>query len=156
MPESVNGIRGEYRRFTSVEIGGVIRYLRESQGVKRAALAAEANVSEKTVERAEAGEGVSEESCRRIARALGLKDDAFIRELYIPTPEEAEHIQRQALEERQRTHCVVPVRELHSVRDVLPLFDGYALVGDDQCVLEAHLQRFAELKQTLLDWADIF
>jgi transcriptional regulator with XRE-family HTH domain len=73
MAESnVDGIRGEYRRLTSTEVGVMIRAFREGQGIKRAVLAADANMSEKTLERAEGGQGISEDSCRRIARALGL------------------------------------------------------------------------------------
>jgi ribosome-binding protein aMBF1 (putative translation factor) len=62
MSESVEGIRGEYRRLTSPEVGMMIRMSRQLRGIKRAVLAVEARVSEKTVERAEAGEGISADS----------------------------------------------------------------------------------------------
>ena len=63
MAESnVDGIRGEYRRLTSAEVGVMIRAFREGQGIKRAVLAADANMSEKTLERAEGGQCVSEDS----------------------------------------------------------------------------------------------
>src|SRR5258705_173960 len=100
----LQGIRGEFRRFTSAEVGGVIRMFRQLQGLKRAVLAADANVSEKTIERAEAGEGISEVSCRRIARALGMKENAFTDALYIPTLEEVERIQKQNEEKIRQTH----------------------------------------------------
>jgi len=58
----------------------MIRSFRQEQGIKRAALAADANMSEKTLERAEGGQGISEDSCRRIARALGLQEDVFVGE----------------------------------------------------------------------------
>jgi hypothetical protein len=46
MAESnVDGIRGEYRRLTSAEVGVMIRAFREGQGIKRAVLAADANMS---------------------------------------------------------------------------------------------------------------
>jgi transcriptional regulator with XRE-family HTH domain len=155
MGEGVNGIHGEYRRFTATEVGGVIRMFRQLQGLKRVVLAAEANVSEKTIERAEAGEGISEDSCRRIARALGMKENAFTDELYIPTPEEAERLQKQKDEELRRTHRAVPVASIESPRDILPLFDCYGLFGDDQHVADVHLRDFAELKQMLVDYGDI-
>ena len=40
---TVEGIQGEFRRFTSAEVGMLIRYYRESRGIKRAALAADVN-----------------------------------------------------------------------------------------------------------------
>jgi transcriptional regulator with XRE-family HTH domain len=78
MTENIEGLHGDYRRFTSAEVGLTIRLLRRMRGLKRTVLAAEAHVSEKTLERAEAGEGISEDSSRRIARALGTKETAFI------------------------------------------------------------------------------
>ena len=115
--DNIESLRGEYRRFTSAEVGGVIRMFRESQGIKRAVLATEANVSEKTIERAEGGEGISEDSCRRIARALGMKENAFTDELYIPSPEEAVRIQKQSAEDFQRTHRAVSGTPINAPRD---------------------------------------
>jgi transcriptional regulator with XRE-family HTH domain len=155
MGEGVNGIHGEFRRFTAMEVGGVIRMFRQLKSLKRAVLAAEANVSEKTIERAESGEGISEDSCRRIARALGMNENAFTDELYIPTPEEAERLQKQKDEELRRTHRAVPVAPIESPRDILPLFDCYGLFGDDQNVADEYLREFAELKQMLVDYGDI-
>jgi len=153
--DNIESLRGEYRRFTSAEVGGVIRMFRESQGIKRAVLATEANVSEKTIERAEGGEGISEDSCRRIARALGMKENAFTDELYIPSPEEAVRIQKQSAEDFQRTHRAVSVAPLNAPRDILPLFRCYALIPDEQCVADEHLHDFATLKQALVDYGDI-
>ncbi len=50
---NVTGIKGEYRRFTAVELGEFVRRERESRRVKRASLAVDAKVSEKTLERLE-------------------------------------------------------------------------------------------------------
>jgi transcriptional regulator with XRE-family HTH domain len=58
----------------------MILALMEGQGIKRAALAADANMSEKRLERAERGQGISDDSCRRIAPALRLRQDLFIGE----------------------------------------------------------------------------
>ncbi len=108
-----------------MEIGVMIRAFREGQGVKRAVLAAEANMSEKTLERAEGGQGISEDSCRRIARALGLQEDVFVGERYIPAPEEAMRMLEQKDKERRATHSPSAVAELTGVRDVLPLFRAW-------------------------------
>lgn len=55
-------MRGEHRRLTSTEVGLVIRMFREGHGIKRAVLAADAHISDKTLERAEAGHAISEEN----------------------------------------------------------------------------------------------
>ena len=155
MTESIEGLHGSYRRFTSAEVGLTIRLLRRMRGLKRTVLAAEAHVSEKTLERAEAGEGISEDSSRRIARALGMKETAFTEELFIPTLEEAARIQQKKDEDLRKTHRSVPVEPVRGPRDVLPLFENYGLFADDMNVADGHLKDFADLKQSLVDYGDI-
>jgi transcriptional regulator with XRE-family HTH domain len=156
MAESnVDGIRGEYRRLTSAEVGVMIRAFREGQGIKRAVLAADANMSEKTLERAEGGQGISEDSCRRIARALGLREDVFVGEQYIPAPDEAMRMLEQKDEERRATYSPAAVAELEGVRDVLPLFRALGLLADDQNVADQDLEAFADLKQSWWEWNSI-
>jgi transcriptional regulator with XRE-family HTH domain len=149
---NVNGIRGEYRRLTAAEVGLMIRMFREGHGIKRAVLAADANVSEKTLERAEAGQGISEESCRRIARALGLGEEVFVGALYVPSPDEADRLLKQRDEELRATHSPIAVSELKNIRDVLPLFRSHFFFADDQNVAEEHMTAFADLKQSLWEW----
>jgi transcriptional regulator with XRE-family HTH domain len=148
----VAGIHGEYRQLNSVEVGVMIRMLREERGIKRAALAADANMSEKTLERAESGQGVSEHSCRRIARALGIREELFTTELYIPTPEEAERRSKQQEGELQATHRAVEIAQLNGARDVLALLKAGAYWADGQHVAEGHLEEFAALQDTWWDW----
>lgn len=88
MSENVEGIRGEYRKLTPFEIGMIVRLLRERRGIKRAVLAADANISEKTLERVEGGARVRAESYRRIAEALGLNGKMFTTASYIPSSED--------------------------------------------------------------------
>lgn len=148
---NVQGIKGEYRRLTAAEVGLMIRMLREGQGIKRAALAADANMSEKTLERAESGQGISEEYSRRIARALGLRDDAFVAELYVPAPGEAEQMFRRQDEELRATHHPQAVAELKGIRDALALIRSHLFFADDQHVAESDLEDFASLKQSWWD-----
>jgi transcriptional regulator with XRE-family HTH domain len=155
MTENVQGLRGDYRKLTPVEVGIIIRAHREERGIKRAALAIDADVSEKTIERAESGAAIKEDSGRRIAKALGMAPHAFTRELFIPSPEEAVRYQEQQDEERKRTHSPVAVTELRGVKDVLSLFGSCAYLADEDCVEEKHLRDFAALKQNFTDWADI-
>jgi hypothetical protein len=155
MTDKVTGVHGEYRPLTALEVGLLIRMVRDQQRIKRAVLAASANVSEKTVERAEAGSGISEECRRRIACALGMKEGALTEPLFIPTPEEFERMQQQGLEELKRTHRSQPVQEITGVRDVLSLFGQCALFADNSNVEEDDLGAFAEFQQLLSDWSDI-
>lgn len=158
MSDSVCGIQGEYRRFTPREVGLFIRDCREQMGLKRLAVAAEAGLTEKTLERAEAGKGVSEDSCRRIAIALGLKPDTFTGKMFVPNPvtqEEFEQNERRLKEEWERTHDAIAVLCLHEVRDVLPFFGTCGLVADNDCISDQHLEAFASLKQNFVDWSDV-
>jgi transcriptional regulator with XRE-family HTH domain len=150
--DNVNGVRGEHRRLTSAEVGVMIRMFRGGHGIKRVVLAADAHMSEKTLERAEAGHAISEESYRRIARVLGLRDDVFVSELYIPTPEEAERMLKRRDEELRATHRAHAVAELKGVRDVLPLFRSHFFFADDLNVAEEHMEAFADLKQSWWEW----
>jgi hypothetical protein len=103
-------------------------------------------------ERAEAGEGVSEDSSRRIARALGMKETAFIEEHFIPTLEEAARLQQKKDEEVRKTHRPVAVALVAGPRDILPLFENYGLFADDMNVADEHLKDFADLKQSVVDY----
>jgi transcriptional regulator with XRE-family HTH domain len=158
MSDHIYGINGEFRRFTPQEIGLFIRDCRERMGLKRLALAAEVGVSEKTLERAESGEGVSEDTCRRIAVALGLKPESFTGEMFIPSATTAEEIRQnelRLLQERQRTHFAVSIHELRSARNVLALFGTQAFLGDGSNVADEHLQQFTALKVSLAEWNDL-
>jgi len=157
MSENVYGINGEFRRPTPREIGIFIRDCRERMGLKRLALAAEVGMSEKTLERAESGEGVSDESCRRIAVALGLKPDAFTGELFIPSATTAEEVRQNELRLRQqleRTHFVTSVHEFRSAREVLALFGTQAFLGDGSNIADEHLQQFTALKVSMSESND--
>lgn len=149
---NVQGIKGDFRRLTSAEVGLMIRMLREGQGIKRAVLAVDAKMSEKTLERAESGQGISEEYSRRIARALGLREDAFVAELYVPAPGEAEQMFKRQEEELRATHRPQAVAELNGIRDVLSLIRSHLLFADNQQVAESDLEDFASLKQSWWDW----
>lgn len=155
MDDNVAGIRGEYRKPTPVEIGILVRALRDQRGIKRAALAADAHVSEKTLERIEDGVAVRDDTYRRIAQALGLDGKAFITAAYIPTIEElTEKFQREQQELRQ-THNSVVVKPLSDPRQLLHLFQSEAMVADDRHVAAEHLDVVAAFKDNLRDWSDI-
>jgi transcriptional regulator with XRE-family HTH domain len=155
MTNEISGIKGEYRRPNSGEIAMLVRMFRQARGIKQAALAAAADVAERTLERLEAGKSVSSETYRRVAIELGLDAGAFIDERYIATPHEAfERVERR-LDELEKTHVRVPVAHATDLRQILRLLDPAALIFDDSQIKVEHLETSAELKQLLLDWRDI-
>jgi transcriptional regulator with XRE-family HTH domain len=68
----------DYRSLTPHEIGNAVAMFRNMAGIKQLTLAMEARVTERTVQRIENGEKVSEESLRRIAKALPMDETSFI------------------------------------------------------------------------------
>src|SRR5262245_44269259 len=119
MSENVRGIEGEMRQFTPCEVGLVIKVCRKSMGLKREALALSARVVDKTIQRAEAGERVSEKSSRRIARALGLPPDTFTMQRFMPHPTSPEEVQRRERvlnEAWAESHLPITVHEIRDTR----------------------------------------
>lgn len=155
MSERVEGIRGEYRKPTPYEIGLLVRILREQRGIKRAALAGDAHISEKTLERVEDGIAVRQDSYRRVAEALGLKREAFTRDRYIPTAAEAAQRAKREQEELKRTHNSISVERLTDPRQLLRLFQTHALIADDSGVDSRDLDAIATFKENLRDWSDV-
>jgi transcriptional regulator with XRE-family HTH domain len=78
MEESISQKKGVYRQLTLQEIAEAVRSMRRSRDIKRLVLAEEAGVSEKSVERLEGGQKVSDDVYPKIAIALGQKESAFI------------------------------------------------------------------------------
>ena len=155
MSDEVEGIRGEYRKPTPDEIGQIVRLLREQRGIKRASLALDANVSEKTLERVESGVAVRDAAYKRIAEALGHDGAACTTAAYIPTIEEVTEQAKREQDEVRRTHNSVAVERLADPRQMLRLFQTHALIVDDHNVDARDLDAVAALKDNLRDWSDI-
>lgn len=150
-----NGGKGEHRRLTPAEIGKFVFQTRTERKIKRASLAADANLSDKTLERLEAGERVGDTSYRQIALALGLPHDLFTAETYVPTAEEAVQMVNQAQEDFLRSHLRVEVAKLTDPRQLLSLYPGHGVVVDDSQVAAEHAEAVAIVKELLVDWGDI-
>lgn len=155
MSDDVEGIRGEYRKPTPAEIGLMVRLFRERLGLKRASLAIDANVSEKTLERVESGTAVRDNTYKRIAEALGLNSAAFTTDAYIPTIEELAETAKREQDELRKTHNSVPVVRLTDPRQLLRLFQTHCVIADDHKVDAKDLDAIAALKENLRDWSDI-
>jgi transcriptional regulator with XRE-family HTH domain len=155
MSTEISGIKGEYRRPNPQEIAILVKMFRQARGIKQAALAASAGVSERTLERLEAGKSVAAGTYRLMALQLGLDEAAFTAARYIATPEEAaERVIRQ-IDELEKTHVRVAVSRATDPRQILRLLDPTALVFEDSQIRVEHLETAVELKQLLLDLRDI-
>lgn len=146
MSESAESTRGTCRRLTPTEVGMVVRLYRHSREIKRTALAAQAHISDKTLERLEAGISVREDSYRRVAVAIGLPEDAFIKEEYIPTPEEYLEQQEKQQDEFRKSHTKVDVAPLNDPRQLLAVFGAHSSIADDHKVAAKDLALIAAFK----------
>jgi transcriptional regulator with XRE-family HTH domain len=155
MSENVEGIRGVYRRLTPVEVGMIVRLYRHTHEMKRAALAAQAHVSDKTLERLESGVPVRADSYRRVAAALGLEEDTFVKDEYIPTPDE--YLEKQEREQANfhNSHTKVSVAPLTDPRQLLAMFGSHSSIADDHKVAVEDLELVASFKENFRDWSDI-
>jgi hypothetical protein len=115
-------------------------------------LALFAGVTDKTIQRAEAGVRVCEKSSSRIADALGLPPDTFTKQRFMPHPASPEEIQRRDRELSEawvETHLEITVHELRDVRDVVPLFGTSVYWVDNNNVAQAHRQQFSALSHVI-------
>jgi transcriptional regulator with XRE-family HTH domain len=111
MTNTAGARSGERRRLAPAEIGNFVLETRTARKIKRQSLARDSNLSEKTIERVESGEGVAHESYRRIASALGVPKDLFTSEMYVPTAEEAVEMLIKAHDEFLCAHVRVEVAQ---------------------------------------------
>jgi transcriptional regulator with XRE-family HTH domain len=79
---------GTYERPAPKDIAFMVKELRGYFGWKQLALADEAGVTERTIERIEAGTPVSDDTLRKVAKALKLRDGAFTEAGYCPSEAE--------------------------------------------------------------------
>ena len=148
-----NDDKGVFRCLTPKEIGDAVAQFRKASGMKQITLAYEAGrIQERTIQRLERGEQVSEDTLRKVAKALRLAEDAFIGPRYIPTQEEALKNAEKFLSEVR----VIDAKELTTVQDCGVLFNAHAFLVDDTNVNSAHALEVAALKDELQDWGDIY
>ena len=73
MQTETKNTNGTYKRPEPGQIAYMVKELRTYFGGKQYALAFDAGVSERTIERVEAGERVSDDTLKKIAKALKLQ-----------------------------------------------------------------------------------
>ena len=155
MNAKVSGVRGEFRRWTPAEIGKFVRQWRAANGVKRSSLAHDATVTEKTLERLESGEKISDQSLRKIASAIDWPADVFVGEKYIPTPDEAIATLTKVAEDFEQRYQEVPVSRLTDPRQFVAQFDSQGVLFQELGVALEHADDAASLKELLCDSNDI-
>jgi transcriptional regulator with XRE-family HTH domain len=80
---------GVIRLLLPIEIAQIVKLLRYDSGFKQITLARKANVTERTIQRLEAGEKVDSSTLERVANAFKLIKNEFTKPHYIPTSDEA-------------------------------------------------------------------
>ncbi len=112
--------KAEYRRMTPQEVAVVIRTFRAALKLTQEGLAERAPVELRTLQRAEAGQKVSDAMLRRIAAGLGLKEEVFTDVLEIPTLEEFERL----AEEERKKYVTIAAQELTTGDDLVGFLGG--------------------------------
>ena len=135
------------------DIAGFVKVARAHFDWKQLALAHEAGVNVRTIERIESGDGrTSAETLAKIAKALKLPEGFFIEPGYWPSAEELEARARKAKE-------IYTTTQLHPVARPLDLenvLNAIAYLIDGDAVEEGLADDVASLKDQIQDWGDIY
>ena len=143
----------ETRVLSKGELGHVIRYLRELRQWSQETMAELAMTTPRTIQRVEAGVGVSLNTLRSLASAFGFQDiDAFTKPMVIPTEEQLRAAREQFDQKYVMTKALKPESgrglaklAAESIGDYIePAFD----LSSDQALA------FAELTDYLREYRD--
>ncbi len=145
--------RGEYRTLTAAEFGELVKVFRSKNDWKQITLAYEAGVTERTIQRIEKGEQVSDETRRQIAKAFRLREDFFTKPDYVPTAEEIESLLKRTGEK----FMAVAARRLQGARDFEEILNvGHAYLIDGSMLPDDMQEEVASFKDTFHDWTWVF
>jgi transcriptional regulator with XRE-family HTH domain len=141
----------EYLSMTPKDIGEGVELLRKQFGWKQFALADEAQINERTVQRIERGEKVSSESLRRVARALHIDAEAFLEPVPLPTVEEWEKAKKCSGE-----HTFIEALTFTTLNDCAAVLATHVFLLDERAVNEKLADQVAAFKDMLTDWGDVY
>jgi transcriptional regulator with XRE-family HTH domain len=144
--------QGEYRNLTSQEIGHAVITFRRMLGMKQLTLALDAGVDERTVQRIERGEKVNEDTLRKVAKVLGMREDAFLGPRYVSTPEEATADVEKMLSEV----VVIDASEFATERDCDAILGKHGYIVNDQHVAVDLAEKVAAFRDLLVDAGDCY
>jgi transcriptional regulator with XRE-family HTH domain len=140
-----------YRRLTPGEVAFMVKHLRAHFELKQLALAQDAGVNERTIERIEAGIAVSDETLRKIAKALKLAENAFTEPTYCPSDEEL----MAQVKKIQDEHTVTELHELSAARELENVMGQHGHLIDASAVSDTLADAMASLQDQVRDWGDI-
>ena len=145
--------RGEFRKLTAQEFGNLVTKFRNALDWKQINLAHDAGVNERPIQRIEAGNPVSDDTRRRIAKAFKLPEDEFVKPCYVPNDEEvlakaSDVMERFAIVDAHPLQGASAFEEILSVGHAF-LIDGTQLPDDVQ-------EEVATFKDVFHDWTWIY
>lgn len=136
----------EYRRMTPQEIGRAVTKFREIIGLKQINVADDAGLDERTVQRIECGNKVSDETLRKVAKAFRMNDENyFIQPHPVLSSEDA-------LEEAQKLLDAVmriDARRLATLKDCEVVLETEGKIVDDLRVGDTAAVQAAKFKDSL-------
>ena len=141
----------EMRRWTPEEIGGIVKFIRDSEGLKQDTLAARSHFSVKTLRRIEQGERVQDDTLRDLAEGLGLEKEAFTKIQKLPDF----HKLAEEVKQLASKLMFVDTRPLTSWRDFEAICRVSGITVDDRSVSDELSERTAYLRDLLADWLDV-
>ena len=139
----------ENRKYNSLEISQFIKLFREMYGLKQEALAERANVSLRTLERAESGKDKdrpSDNYLKRIAKALMLEEDFFTRIHSIKSKEELE----KEIKEREKAFTKIELTKSRNAKDIMNTISGSHMSWSE--ILISDNDKAEELAAGLVDY----
>jgi transcriptional regulator with XRE-family HTH domain len=150
--KSAGSANGTYRRLAPAEVAWMVKELRTHFGLKQLALAQDAGVTERTIERIEAGIAVSDDTLRKVAKALKLSENAFTQATYCPSDEELATQVKKIRDE----HTVTDLHDLSEARQLENLMGQHGHLIDGSALVDSLADSMAALQDTMQDWGDIF
>ncbi len=139
----------ENRKYNSSEISSFIKLFRDMYELKQEFLAERANISLRTLERAESGkekDRPSDNSLKRIAKALMLEEDFFTKIHAIKTKEESEREAR----EREKNYTKIVLTKSTNAKDIINRLSGSHMYWSDVLINEN--DEAEELAANLVDY----
>jgi transcriptional regulator with XRE-family HTH domain len=143
---------GTYKPPEPQVIAAVVKELRTHLGWKQFALAHEAGVTVRTIERLEAGERMSDETLNKVAKALKFPEGAFTQPSYCPSDDELAAMVKKNKEDYTHT----PLHDLSGPRDLENILSANAYLVDGSQVNDDLADRVAGIKDYVQDAGDIF
>lgn len=142
---------GTFKRPEPDEIAYAVKAIRAHLGWKQLALALEAGVTLRTVERLEAGERVSDDTLSKIEKALKFNEGAFTQPSYCPSDEEWA-----AMAKKTEDYTHTPLHDLSSARDLENVLSAHAYLIDGSNVDDEMAESVAAVKDYVQDAGDIY